>query len=299
MKRIYSILLIMIFLLPVASFAENADIPSSVKTEISVEQMAEKFGVCFSEPENAQSINYYLVCEDSILEMVFLIDNIEYTARAKQSYSFEDISGIHIKWDMEYIEPIYNIEGLLLYAFTDTDILSAYLWFDETHNMMYSLSCMHDYYSVSDVCITAELVFLNNKETASSASIDTETLHTLILLIASEQSIPCNACSLVSAAVELYNQNNNDSEFKQACIEIFATLSESDFRAFESHFSQVKDSLLSDDIKPSDITSLLSQGGFMDDASTFVNDRTFRIWVNFIYVIDSAIDNFINSAEAE
>lgn len=297
MKFLTALFLSILFILTIFSLAEDTAIPSSAKTSISFEHISESFSVCFEEPTGCDSLNYYLLSDDNIVEMVFHIDHVKYTARAKHTDSFEDITDIHINWNMEYTVPISNFEGSLLYGFTDTEILSAFLWFDEVRGMMCSVSCTHDYNSVSDVYVVAELIYLPPEEITCSASVDTETIHNLILSIASEQNTSINACSLVLTAVESQIQTDNDIEIRQTCIDFFGSMSESDFLAFKTHFSQAKDALLSENVHPSDIAALFSEDGFGDDVHTYVNDRVFKVWVNFIYVIDSAIDYFIQPAE--
>lgn len=269
--------------------------------EASYEDVIEIAGNGIAIPETASVIRYSIIPDTHIGEIILLLDEAEYTLRIQSSESFHDISNLQCVWEIQDPVVIGENEGVVLYAFTDNEILSACQWHDPLRNTMYSISSRHDFETVSDVYLAAELIYVSSLSENDPDYADTlikSSLDSLFQSIIDNDSPNLNAYSLAVYASTQYAPLSNSPLWPQNCIAIFNTMSIESLSAFSSHFIDAMQLLLSAVNIPSEARAIFSSVQSDDSIEQYLNESSYTAWVNFCYTIESALDiSFSNDTE--
>ncbi len=94
----------------------------------------------FIVPDGAEGVLYRVLPSENLAEMDYKLDGMDFTARMKSTDTFEDISGMNYKWDVDEEQSVCGSEGRLRRAVTDEETADSLLWLDKPMHVMFSLS---------------------------------------------------------------------------------------------------------------------------------------------------------------
>lgn len=124
--------------------------PADPWTEVTADGLAGVLGFRISEPEGASGTRCLWNAAEGTAEMQFALDGVIWTARAKKTDSFEDISGLHYRWkdadnygfgSEAWIRcGDFQLCGELHLLHTDSGSVNLGLWFWEGEQGSFSLS---------------------------------------------------------------------------------------------------------------------------------------------------------------
>ena len=129
--------------------------------ETDAEGVMQMVGVEFGIPAGAENISYSVLEVESLAEMRFTWNGLEYTARIKPCAAFEDISGLYYdEWLAEDPCEIQWCEGVCRRAQDDMGTVDVCLWFDVAPGIMYSVSTSAADLDGFDIQAAAEQLFV-------------------------------------------------------------------------------------------------------------------------------------------
>ncbi len=138
----------------------------------------------FSAPEGAQNVHWSLMLpdndpnreSDTMVQMKFELDGIEYTAREQASGddSDTDISGIYCEWQTTESVTLNNWAGGMMPAIIKTsdageESAKLCIWYDFETGYVYSLSAMGEDLSKVDIKAVAESIYDPAKQIGANA----------------------------------------------------------------------------------------------------------------------------------
>lgn len=109
--------------------------------EVTEDEFMSKLGIELGTIEGAANVKYFMI-NNELGEMVFTIDNMEYTARVKATPEFEDISGMYFDWTVTEDCTIKGRAGKTMRYISEEKSMyyDLCLWYDAESEIMYSLS---------------------------------------------------------------------------------------------------------------------------------------------------------------
>ena len=162
MKKTLSILLALALCLFGAAMAEAT--LANPWVDATAEDIAEAIGAAFGIPEGAEDIAYSFMPDESLAEMRFALDGMEYVARIQPAEEFTDISGLFYEWEAESSFTIAGFEGLEQRAADGDVTIDSALWFDSDMGLMYALSTSGADLDGFDITAVAEAIYAQAEE---------------------------------------------------------------------------------------------------------------------------------------
>ena len=114
--------------------------------ETDADEIEEKTGFRFTEPEGATDIVYRWNESIKLAEMLFTLDEVEWTARLRNCEKSMDITGLHYSWNADnygygLTSKFRDIEGeVRILEVEDGMTVNMGQWFDEETGRMMSIS---------------------------------------------------------------------------------------------------------------------------------------------------------------
>lgn len=108
------------------------------------EAIKARFGITFGVPEQAENMIFRLAESLGMAEMKYTLDGVNWTARIAEATEFTDISGMAYLWTKQEKTKLGKIEGSVRTCTVEGRNYGAGLWFNQTMNLMYSLSGASD-----------------------------------------------------------------------------------------------------------------------------------------------------------
>ena len=141
MKKLIAIVLTAMMLLTFSVLAETpVEGMPNPWLDTTAEGLMEALGVEFKVPEGAENVVFRMLKEESLAEMDFDLDGMEYTARIQPAVEWTDISGMYYEWENTLedftIGSCPAWEGRAADGEATADLC---LWFDVVPGLMYSL----------------------------------------------------------------------------------------------------------------------------------------------------------------
>ena len=137
--------------------AESAAIANPM-VETDEAGFVEKTGISLKVPKGATNVKYFVI-DNTLGEMRFTLDGMEFTARAKSTAAFEDISGMYYTWDVEDDAKVDRCEAKCRRHIGSDKTIDVICWFDAAPGISYSLSTEGKDLDGFDIIAIAEQVF--------------------------------------------------------------------------------------------------------------------------------------------
>ena len=136
----------------------------------------------FTSPEGAQNVKWS-VMEDGnkqppMAQLVFTLDETEYTARAQVGTEEEDISGMYYEWTSTEEITLSNWgkgnQKATAYSFVENDAVRVMVvtWFDSEPGVNYSLSTVGDDLNGLDLAAIADQIYKDRDASAGSIKVE-------------------------------------------------------------------------------------------------------------------------------
>lgn len=124
--------------------------------------LTEALGLRFGVPEGAENVVYRMLESDSLAEMTFTWEGMDYCARIKPAAEFEDISGLYYEW--ENVQEDFTVGSCAAWEARARDgetTVDLCLWYDAAPGLMYSICTSADNdLDGFDLLAAAEQVYL-------------------------------------------------------------------------------------------------------------------------------------------
>ena len=114
-------------------------LPNPVQ-ESTAEDIAKELNVKFAVPDGAKNIRYSIV-SGNLVQMDFILNEAECTARIKRDAESEDISGFYYNWSNETPCTVGENAGIAKWQITEVgEVVGICLWQNKASNLTYSVS---------------------------------------------------------------------------------------------------------------------------------------------------------------
>lgn len=122
-----------------AAANKTAGLPNPVQ-ESTAEDIAKELNVKFVVPDGAKNIRYSVIA-GNLVQMDFIWNEAECTARIKRDAESEDISGFYYNWSNETPCTVRENAGIAKWQITEVgEVVGICLWQNKASNLTYSVS---------------------------------------------------------------------------------------------------------------------------------------------------------------
>ena len=162
MKRIMIALLAAALMLCGSAIATEPVTMTNPWTKTNSDGVLEAVGTTLNLPEDATNILWLLNKYETLAEIQFTWDHMQYTARIRPSEAFEDISGLYYDW--ENVDEDFTIGDCQAWearADDEDTTIDLCLWYDAAAKQMYSLTTSGpDHLDGFDITAVAQQIYL-------------------------------------------------------------------------------------------------------------------------------------------
>lgn len=159
MRKIIATLLAALLLLSMGTALAEAGMPNPW-TETTKEGLMDALGLTLGVPEGATNVQWRMLEEAQMGELLFTWYDLDYTARVVPADGFEDISGIYIDWEQRADCTVGRCAGVCYRGHSGENDIDLCLWYDELTGLMYSVSTQFYDLNGFDILAAAEQVFV-------------------------------------------------------------------------------------------------------------------------------------------
>ena len=123
-----------------ASTAEAQTGIANPWTDLSLQEIEERFGTTVAVPEGAENVHCMMMEEDGLGEIDFDYMGRSCTYRMKKTDLEEDISGMYYEWNTVETVLLHDCNATYQTCTEEGDLIELATWYDDDGKMMYSLS---------------------------------------------------------------------------------------------------------------------------------------------------------------
>ena len=109
-------------------------------SDVSLQEIEERFGTTFALPEGAENVHCMIMEEDGLGDISFDYMGRSCTYRMKNTDIEEDIAGMYYEWNTVETVLSHDCDATYQTCTEDDDLVELATWYNSDEKMMYSLS---------------------------------------------------------------------------------------------------------------------------------------------------------------